>query len=317
MTITVKEIKAIRIATGAALAELGAEREDIVALDADLAHATMSCTFGEKYPERFFNCGIAEQNMVGIAAGLAISGFTPVACTFAMFGAGRAFEQVRNSVCYPGLNVKLVLSHSGLSVGEDGGSHQAIEDISLMRSIPGMTVLVPCDANEARRALRAAVAFKGPVYIRAARLPAPVFTADDMPFEIGKAITLREGDDLGILATGLMVYQALLAAEELEKAGIRATVINVHSIKPIDRQAIIDVARKTGRLITVEEHSVIGGLGSAVAEVLADECPTPLKRMGVQDCFGQSGTPEALFEFYGLTAKHIETVAKDIVGSKK
>ncbi|MDR3438671.1 transketolase family protein [Telmatospirillum sp.] len=313
MTINIKEIKAIRVATGAALAELGAERKDIVALDADLAHATMSCTFGEKFPDRFFNCGIAEQNMICMAAGLAISGFVPVASTFAMFGAGRAYEQVRNSVCYPHLNVKLVFSHSGLSVGEDGGSHQAIEDISLMRSIPGMTVLVPCDGNEARKALRAAVTFKGPVYIRAARLPSPVFTADDAPFEIGKAVTLREGGDVAIIATGLMVYQALLAAEELEKTGIQATVLNIHSIKPIDRQAIIDVARKTRRVITVEEHSVIGGLGSAVAEVLSEECPTALKRMGVQDRFGQSGTPEALLDYYGLTSKHIVETAKEVV----
>lgn len=317
MSINVRGTKAIRVAYGEALAELGAERSDIVVLDADLAHATTTCVFGERFPDRFFNLGIAEQNMMGVAAGLAISGHTPVASTFSMFGAGRAFEQVRNSICYPRLNVTLALSHNGLTVGEDGGSHQSIEDISLMRSIPGMTVLVPCDAVEMRKALRAAVDLDGPVYIRVSRPPAPIFTDDDAAFDIGKANTLRNGDDVAIIATGLMVYQALLAADQLATEGIQATVINMHTIKPIDRELIVNVAQKIGRLITVEDHSVIGGLGSAVAEVLVTDYPARLVRMGLQDCFGQSGTPDSLLEYYGLTARHIAASARKIMGEKQ
>lgn len=315
--LNIRGTKAIRVAYGEALAELGAERSDIVVLDADLAHATTTCVFGEKYPERFFNLGIAEQNMMGVAAGLAISGLTPVASTFSIFGAGRAFEQVRNSICYPHLNVTLALSHNGLTVGEDGGSHQSIEDISLMRSIPGMTILVPCDAVEMRKALRAAIDHPGPVYIRVTRPPAPYFTEDDAAFQIGKANKLRDGRDIAIIATGLMVYQALLAAEQLEQEGIHATVINMHTIKPIDSKAIIDAAQRTGRLITVEDHSVIGGLGSAVAEVLVADCSARLVRMGLQDCFGQSGTPDALLEHYGLTARHIADNARKFLGEKQ
>ena len=315
--LNIRGTKAIRVAYGEALAELGAERPDLVVLDADLAHATTTCVFGDKYPDRFFNLGIAEQNMMGVAAGLAISGFTPVASTFSIFGAGRAFEQVRNSICYANLNVTLALSHNGLTVGEDGGSHQSVEDISLMRSIPGMTILVPCDAVEMRKALRAAVDHPGPVYIRVTRPPAPYFTEDDAPFQIGKANTLRYGGDITIIATGLMVYQALLAAAQLEQEGIHATVLNMHTIKPIDHAAIIDAAHKTGRLITVEDHSVIGGLGSAVAEVLAEGCPARLLRMGLQDCFGQSGTPDSLLEHYGLTARHIADNARKLMGEKQ
>ena len=317
MSINVRGTKAIRVAYGEALAELGEERSDVVVLDADLAHATTTCVFGDKFPDRFFNIGIAEQNMMGVAAGLAISGYTPVASTFSMFGAGRAFEQVRNSICYPHLNVTLALSHNGLTVGEDGGSHQSIEDISLMRSIPGMTVLVPCDAVEMRKALRAAVDLDGPVYIRVSRPPAPIFTEDDAPFDIGKGNTLRDGGDVAIIATGLMVYQALLAAEQLASEGIQATVINMHTIKPIDRELIVNVAQKTGCLVTVEDHSVIGGLGSAVAEVLVTDYPARLVRMGLQDCFGQSGTPDSLLEYYGLTARHIADSARKIMGEKK
>ncbi len=314
--LNIRGTKAIRVAYGEALAELGGERPDLVVLDADLAHATTTCVFGDKYPERFFNLGIAEQNMMGVAAGLAISGLTPVASTFSIFGAGRAFEQVRNSICYPHLNVTLALTHNGLTVGEDGGSHQSIEDISLMRSIPGMTVLVPCDAIEMRKALRAAINHPGPVYIRVTRPPAPYFTEDDAPFTIGKANTLREGSDITLIATGLMVYQALLAAEQLKKEGISAAVVNMHTIKPIDREAIIAAAKKTGHLITVEDHSIIGGLGSAVAEVLAENCPARLRRIGLQDCFGQSGTPDALLEHYGLTAPHIAENALKLLGEK-
>lgn len=308
--------KAIRVAYGEALAELGAERSDIVVLDADLAHATTTSVFGDKFPDRFFNLGIAEQNMMGVAAGLAISGHIPVASTFSMFGTGRAFEQVRNSICYPHLNVTLALSHNGLTVGEDGGSHQSVEDISLMRSIPGMTVLVPCDAVQMRKALRAAVDHDGPVYVRVSRPPSPIFTDDDAPFAIGKADKLRDGDDVAIIATGLMVYQALLAADQLEEEGLQATVINIHTIKPIDQHAIVALAKNIRRLITVEDHSVIGGLGSAVAEVLVTEHPARLVRMGLQDCFGQSGTPDSLLEYYGLTARHVADSARKMIGEK-
>lgn len=317
MAITIRGTKAIRVAYGEALTELGAERADIVVLDADLAHATTTCVFGDMFPDRFFNMGIAEQNMMGVAAGLAISGHTPVASTFSMFGAGRAFEQVRNSICYPHLNVTLALSHNGLTVGEDGGSHQSVEDISLMRSIPGMTILIPCDAIEMRKALRVAVDHDGPVYIRVSRPPAPFFTEDDAPFTIGKANKLRDGKDVAIIATGLMVYQALLAADQLAEEGVQATVINMHTIKPIDHEIITDVAQNIGRLITVEDHSVIGGLGSAVAEVLVTEYPARLVRMGLQDCFGQSGTPDSLLEHYGLTARHIADTARKTMGEKQ
>ena len=311
----VRGTKAIRVAYGEALAELGAERDDIVVLDADLAHATTTYVFGEKFPERFFNVGIAEQNMMGVAAGLAISGLTPIASTFSMFGTGRAFEQVRNSICYANLNVTLALTHNGITVGEDGGSHQSVEDIALMRSVPGMTVMVPCDAIEMRKALRTAVDHPGPVYVRVSRPPAPIFTADDAPFIRGKANKLRDGDDVTIIAIGLMVYQSLLAAEELEADGIQATVLNMHTVKPIDRDAIVEAAGRTGRIVTVEDHSVIGGLGSAVAEVVATEAPARLKRLGLQDCFGQSGTPDALAEHYGLTGKHIAAATRQFIGA--
>lgn len=309
-----KEMKAIRVAYGEALLELGGKRDDIVVLDADLAHATTTYLFGEKYPDRFFNVGIAEQNMVGIAAGLAISGFTAIASTFALFGTGRAYEQVRNSVGYPHLNVKLAMTHSGITVGEDGGSHQSIEDISLMRGIPGMTVIVPCDANEMKKALAAAVEIDGPVYLRIARPPSPVFTEESDPFIVGRAKVMLEGADVTIVATGLMVYQALLAAQILETAGIRASVVNMHTIKPIDKETIIAMAQKTGNIISVEEHSIIGGLGSAIAEVLSESAAAKLKRLGVTDQFGQSGTPEQLLEYYGLTARHIVDAAKEMLG---
>ncbi len=317
MTVNIRGTKAIRVAYGEALAELGGEREDLVVLDADLAHATTTLVFGEKYPERFFNMGVAEQNMMGVAAGLSIGGFKPVVSTFSMFGAGRAFEQVRNSICYAKLNVTLALTHNGLTVGEDGGSHQSIEDISLMRSIPGMTVLVPCDAIEMRKALRAAIDYPGSVYIRVTRPPAPYFTEDDAPFVIGKAVSLRKGRDITLIATGLMVYQALLAADALAGEGIDAAVLNMHTIKPIDAESIMKAAHETLHLITVEDHSIIGGLGSAVAEVLSAGSPAKLLRMGLQDVFGQSGTPDALLEHYGLTGKHIVEKAKQFLGEKK
>ena len=312
-----KEIKAMRVAYGEALLDMGAERDDLVVLDADLAHATTTYLFGEKYPNRFFNVGIAEQNLMGVASGLAISGYTAVASTFSLFGTGRAYEQVRNSICYPGLNVKLALTHGGVTAGEDGGSHQAIEDIGLMRGIPGMTILVPCDAIEMRKVLRVALDHDGPVYIRVSRPPAAVFSDADAPFVIGKASRLRDGDDVTIMAIGLMVWQALLAAEKLAGEGISATVLNMASVKPIDRDAVIAAARRTGRLVTAEEHSVIGGLGTAVAEVLADACPTPLVRVGVQDQFGQSGTPDGLLEHYGLSADGIVAAVKKVMGRKQ
>lgn len=310
----IKEMKAVRAAYGEALLELGGQREDIVVLDADLAHATTTNLFGDKYKDRFFNMGIAEQDMIGTAAGLAISGYTPIASTFALFGTGRAYEQVRNTVCYPKLNVKLAMTHSGVTVGEDGGSHQSIEDISLMRGIPNMTVIVPCDAIQMKKALLAAVDIEGPVYLRVSRPPAPVFTEESDKFEIGKANVMKEGSDVAIIATGLMVYQAMLAAEEMEKQGVSAAVVDMHTIKPLDKATVLAVAKKTGKVITVEEHSVIGGLGSAVAEVLAEELPTPLKRIGVQDQFGQSGTPDELLAHYGLTAENIVKTAKTMIG---
>ncbi len=310
-----KDTKAMRVAYGEALLELGGEKQDLVVLDADLAHATTTYLFGEKYPDRFFNVGIAEQNLMGVSSGLAISGYTVVASTFSLFGTGRAYEQVRNSICYPGLNVKLALTHGGLTAGEDGGSHQAIEDISLMRGIPGMTILVPCDAIETRKALRAAVAHPGPVYIRVARPPAAVFTDEDAPFAIGKATRLREGKDVTLVAIGLMVWQALQAAEELAEVGIDASVINMHTVKPIDREMILAEARKTGRIVTIEEHSVVGGLGTAVAEVLSESCQIPLTRIGVQDEFGQSGTPDGLLAHYGLTAAGIVKTVKQAMGN--
>jgi transketolase len=305
MTEAVVEKKAIRIAFGEAITELGRERDDFVVLDADLAHASMSCLFGDAFPDRFFNMGIAEQNMASVAAGLAIAGFPVVASGFSLFGAGRAYEQVRNSIAYPHLNVTLALSHNGLQVAEDGASHQAIEDVSLMRTIPGMTVVVPSDAYEVRKAMRLAIDIDGPVYVRLGRLPTPVYTAADAPFEIGKAITLREGGDVAIIADGIMVPFCLEAAAALHDVGIEATLINMHTIKPIDRGAVIAAARATGSVVTAEEHSIIGGLGSAVAEVLCESCPTPLKRIGIQDRFGQSGTPDLLFDHYGLTPPRV------------
>lgn len=311
------ELKALRIAYGETLSELGSRMPNIVALDADLAHATATYLFGEKFRNRFFNMGIAEQNMMGVAAGLALSGFIPFASTFALFGAGRAFEQVRNSICYSKLNVKIAVTHPGLTVGEDGGSHQSIEDISLMRTLPNMTVIVPCDAVETKKAVLAAAQWEGPVYLRIARPPAPVFIREDDPFVIGKANVLLDGADISILATGLMVYRALQAAELLKQAGIRAAVVNVHTIKPLDREVVIKMAQKTGRVITVEEHSVIGGLGSAVAEVLSENIPVQLKRIGIADQFGQSGTPDGLLDHYGLSTANIVKTAQEMVRKVK
>ena len=279
---------ATREAYGKALVELGEKNDKVVVLDADLAGATMTKYFKAAYPDRFYDMGIAEANMVDTAAGLSTMGLIPFCSTFAMFGAGRAYEQVRNSIAYPKFNVKLCMSHAGVSVGEDGGSHQAIEDIALMRVIPGMTVIVPADANEARKAVFALADFQGPAYLRLARLASPVFE-DDQPFEIGKANVLRDGTDVAIFACGLMVSESLEAAKLLEAEGIHATVINVHTIKPIDAQCVTEWAGKCGKVITVEEHSTIGGLGDAVADVLMGKVACKFHKIGVQDQFGQSG----------------------------
>ena len=296
--------KATRAAYGEALAELGKTNDKVVVLDADLSKSTMTATFQKAFPDRFFNIGIAEANMVDIAAGMSTMGLIPFCSTFAMFGAGRVYEQIRNSIAYPRLNVKLCMSHAGVSVGEDGASHQCLEDLALMRVIPGMTVLCPADATETRKAVFAAAELDGPVYIRLARLATPVFE-EDYPFEIGKANVLREGSDVAVFATGLMVSEALEAAELLEAQGRSAAVINVHTIKPIDAQCVMDYAQKCSRVVTVEEHSVIGGLGDAVADVLMGKICCQFKKIGVQDQFGQSGKAKDVLREYGLTAPQI------------
>jgi transketolase len=310
------ESKSLRVAYGEALAELGALNDKVVVLDADLSHATMTSIFAAKYPERFFNFGLAEANMMAASAGFAHSGLIPFASTFALFGTGRAYEQIRNSIAYVNANVKFGLSHSGLSVGEDGGSHQSIEDIALMRVVPNMTIFVPCDSCETRKAVFAAAAIDGPVYIRVARPVVETFTTADTPFVPGKANVLVDGSDLCIVATGLMVKEALKAAETLAAEGIGAAVVNVHTLKPFDSECILAMAEKCGAVVTVEEHSAIGGLGSAVAETLAGHSAAKFTRLGIQDKFGVSGKPADLFEAYGLTPHHIAAAAKSLIGAK-
>ena len=306
----VKKI-ATRESYGNALAELGDKYENLVVLDADLAAATKTGIFKKKFPERFFDCGIAEANMMGVAAGLAACGKIPFASTFAMFAAGRAFEIVRNSIGYPHLNVKIGATHAGISVGEDGATHQCCEDIALMRTIPGMTVINPADDTEARAAVEAAINFNGPVYMRFGRLAAPVFNDPaTYKFEIGKGVKLRDGKDISIIASGLMVAEAISAAETLAAEGISAEVINIHTIKPIDKEIIAATAQKTGKVLTVEEHSVIGGLGSAVCDVLCECCPTKVVKIGVNDTFGHSGPALKLLEQFGLCADNIVKTAK-------
>ena len=295
---------ATREAYGKALVDLGEKNDKVVVLDADLAGATMTKYFKAAYPDRFYDMGIAEANMVDTAAGLSTMGLIPFCSTFAMFGAGRAYEQVRNSIAYPKFNVKLCMSHAGVSVGEDGGSHQAIEDIALMRVIPGMTVIVPADANEARKAVFALADFQGPAYLRLARLASPVFE-DDQPFEIGKANVLRDGTDVAIFACGLMVNESLEAAKLLAADGIDAAVINIHTIKPIDRECVIHYAQRCSKVFTVEEHSTIGGLGDAVADVLMGVVNCGFHKIGVPDQFGQSGKAADVLKEYGLTAPQI------------
>lgn len=296
----VKKI-ATRESYGNALVELGNEVDNLVVLDADLAEATKTGTFKKAFPDKHIDCGIAESNMMGIAAGIAATGKVPFVSSFAMFAAGRAFEQVRNSVGYPHLNVKIGATHAGISVGEDGASHQCNEDIALMRVIPGMVVINPSDDVEAKAAVKAAYAHEGPVYLRFGRLAVPVINdRPDYKFEIGKGVTLRDGKDITIVATGLCVSGALEAAEKLAADGVDARVINIHTIKPIDEELIVKAAKETGKIVTVEEHSIIGGLGGAVAEVLGEKCPTKMLRIGVEDTFGESGPAVQLLEKYGL-----------------
>lgn len=300
---------ATRAAYGHALKTEVYKNPNVVVLEADLGNATKSNAFKEVAPERYFNMGISEQDLIGTAAGFAAAGKIPLASTFAVFATGRAFEQVRNSVCYPKLNVKICATHAGLTVGADGGSHQAIEDISLMRTLPNMTVINPADAKEAEAAVLAAIDYQGPVYIRLGRAETKDIHDDSYHFEWGKAEVLRQGADVSIFATGIMTAKALDAAETLAKQGIQAEVINVHTIKPLDEETVIASAKKTGKVVTAEEHSIIGGLGSAVAEVLARQCPTKQAFVGVQDSFGESGSPNDLLEKYGLTAEDIVKAA--------
>lgn len=306
----VKKI-ATRESYGNALIELGKVHEDLVVLDADLAAATKTGVFKKEFPERHIDCGIAECNMMGIAAGLAAAGMTPFASTFAMFAAGRAFEQVRNSIGYPHLNVKIGATHAGISVGEDGATHQCNEDIALMRTIPGMTILNPSDDVEARAAVKAAYEIDGPVYLRFGRLAVPVINDNpEYEFQIGKGVVLKEGEEVTLIATGLCVAAALEAAKHLEQDGISAKVVNIHTIKPLDKELIIQSAKETGKVVTIEEHSVIGGLGSAVCETLAEEYPIPVKKIGIYDVFGQSGPATALLKKYGLDENGIYTEVK-------
>jgi len=306
---------ATRESYGNALAELG-DTYDIVVLDADLSKSTKTEVFKKKFPDRFINAGIAEQNMLSTAAGLASCGKVVFASSFAMFAAGRAFEQIRNSIAYPKLNVKIGATHAGISVGEDGATHQCLEDIGIMRTIPNMVIINPADDVEARAAVKAAVEHDGPVYLRFGRLGVPVIFDEDYKFEIGKGVMLNDGKDVTIIATGLMVEAAITAEKMLKEKGISARVINIHTIKPIDREIIAKAAKETGAIVTCEEHNIIGGLGSAVAEVVAEECPVPMERIGVRDEFGKSGVPAQLLKDYGLTAEDIVKAAEKVIAKK-
>ena len=310
---------ATRNAYGEALAELGEKYPQLVVLDADLSGATMSKFFAAKYPDRFFDCGIAEANMTGIAAGLSTCGLKPFTNTFAIFAAGRAYEQVRNSIAYPGLNVTVVGSHGGVSVGEDGATHQCVEDFSLMRTIPGMLVCCPCDGNEMRLAVEALINYKGPAYLRLER-PATEIVTDSIEgyrFELGKGVTMKDGDDVTLIANGIMVPVALKAADLLKAEEISARVIDMHTIKPLDEELVLKAAKETGCIVTSEEHSVIGGLGAAVCEFLSGVCPVPVVRHGVNDQFGRSGTANAVLEYFGLTPEVLAEKAKEAIALKK
>ena len=309
---------ATREAYGKALAELGEKYSNFVVLDADLAEATKTAYFEKAFPERFFDCGIAEGNMMSVAAGLAAAGKTVFASSFAMFAAGRAFEQVRNSIGYPHLNVKIGATHAGLTVGEDGATHQCLEDIALMRTIPGMTVINPADAIEARAAVEAAINIDGPVYMRFGRYAVPVINDNpEYTFQVGRGVQVRDGADVTVVATGIMVAMAIEAAEKLAEEGISVRVVNIHTIKPIDRDIIAKAARETGAIVTAEEHNIIGGLGSAVAEVVTEECPVPVVRVGVKDEFGHSGKVPPLLEMYGLTPEKVAEAVKKAISLKK
>lgn len=306
------EKMATRAAYGKALVEMGAENPNLVVMDADLSKSTMTAEFGKAYPERFFNMGIAEQNLYGAAAGLALSGKTVCASTFAMFAAGRAFEIIRNSIGYTGANVKICATHAGITVGEDGASHQTFEDLALMRTIPGMTVVNPCDGVSAKKLLKQTVDFEGPAYVRLGRAAVPVFYDETADIRLGKANVLREGKDVTVIATGIMVAEAMTAASLLETEGIDVRVIDMHTIKPLDEEIIVKAGEETGKIVTAEEHSVIGGLGSAVAEVLCRKCPAKMEMVGQQDTYGESGKPDELKEKYGMTAEAIAEAVREI-----
>ena len=308
---------ATREAYGKALAEFGAEYENLVVLDADLAAATKTGTFKKAFPDRFFDCGIAENNMIGVATGMALCGKIPFASSFAMFAAGRSFEQVRNSIGYPHINVKIGATHAGITVGEDGATHQCNEDIALMRTIPGMVILTPADATEARLAVKAAIDYVGPVYLRFGRMAVPTIFGDDYKFEIGKGVKLAEGTDVALIATGIEVEQALLARDILAAEGISASVVNISTIKPLDEELVLAEAKACGAVVTCEEHSVIGGLGGAVTECLAEKCPVPVLRVGINDEFGRSGPAKELVSYYHLDAASIAEKAKAAVALKK
>lgn len=308
---------ATREAYGAALAELGEKYKDIVVLDADLSKSTKTYDFKKKFPQRFFNIGISEQDLIGTAAGFASCGKIPFASTFAMFATGRAFEQIRNSVAYPKLNVKIAATHAGITLGEDGASHQAIEDVAAMRAIPNMTIINPADGISTKKAIEAAVNYFGPMYIRLGRLGVPEIYQDDIKFEMGKGIVIEEGKDVSIIAAGFMVHLAMEAAAKLKQEGIEAEVIDMHTIKPIDKELLIETAKKTGAIVTAEEHNIIGGLGGAVAEVLGEEYPVPMIRVGIKDIFGQSGKPMELVKLYNIDSDDIVLAAKRIVEKKK
>ena len=308
---------ATREAYGKALVELGARYENLVVLDADLASATKTGMFKKAFPDRFFDCGIAENNMIGVAAGLSLTGKIPFASSFAMFVAGRSFDQVRNSVGYPHLNVKLGATHAGVTVGEDGATHQCNEDIALMRTIPGMVVINPADATEAKKAVEAAINHVGPVYLRFGRMAVPVLFDDSYDFQIGKGKTVAEGTDVSIIATGIMVSEAIAARELLANEGISASVVNIATVKPLDEDLVVAEAQKCGAVVTAEEHSTLGGLGAAVCECLSEKCPTPVVRVGMRDTFGRSGTARELISYYGLDAKAIAENAKKAISLKK
>ena len=308
---------ATRDAYGKTLLKLGETNDNVVVLDADLSKSTKTNDFSKAFPNRFFNMGIAEQNLIGAACGFATAGKIPFASTFAMFATGRAFEVIRNSVCYPKLNVKICATHAGITVGEDGASHESIEDISIMRSIPNMTVVVPADGIETEKVILEAAKYNGPMYVRLGRSAVPTLFGEDYKFEIGKGTVLRDGNDATIIACGMMVNEAIIAHEELKAEGINVRVINMSTIKPIDRELIVKAAKETKAIVTAEEHSIIGGLGSAVSEVVSEECPVIVKKVGVKDVFGESGTPAELLEKYGLTSANVVEKAKKAISLKK